>query len=347
MKIANNNGPQPIKIHWHTVLEAYMTGRPLEGRIVKMDPNGVTVDLGGMEAFIPTKLLLLHGESLEMLSGKTIKAIVIKVSALSSNILMSRIELYQEQDLRKRTEVYSSLSTDTIYHGRVKSVMPYGVFVDFEDVCGMIPLKEMSWDYIAKPSDVFKEGDPIDIKVLDIDAANKKIVLSHRHTKPNPWHSMSHDIIRKDAELNCEVKSIWKSGIFVSLPEGINGIVGTDDMPMQKVPKHLKEGDTIRVKIKDIDYNAEKFTLQYVNKTFNNSNMGCQDIAEGCQVKGTIIGVNKKGQYIVAISKCVFGLLNHTDEMESYDSGASVNVYINKINSDTKTIELSINGNME
>jgi len=243
-----------------------MSGRPLEGYVDSITPNGANVDLGGLWAFVPTKLLLLHGETLDMLQGKVIKGLIIKVSAVSANILMSRVELYQEEDLRMRTQAYESLSTETIYQGTVRSVMQYGVFVEIGNLCGMIPLKELSWDFVDDPAELVREGQTIDVKVLETDVLEKKIVLSHRETIPNPWHSMSRDVIQQGAILDCEVKGLWKTGIFVKLPEGICGIVKNEAMPGGIIPQDIHEGDTIKVRIEELDYENEVFRLGLVDE---------------------------------------------------------------------------------
>ena len=67
-----------------------------------------------------------------------------------------------------------------VYEGIARSLMPYGVFVDFAGKSGLLHISEISHERVEKVEDVFKEGDKLKVKILDIDKRTGKIKLSRR-----------------------------------------------------------------------------------------------------------------------------------------------------------------------
>jgi ribosomal protein S1 len=181
-------------ITWTEILESYRDKTLLEGTVTEISQSGITVDLGGKDAFIPAKYSLLNGETMDQLKNTTIKCTIIKISAISGNILASRTLC--EEHTKTSPDMFQSLNTDTIYQGVVKKVFPYGLLVLFEGVTGLIEANRLSWVPDECNTDKYQEGDIIDVRIEKIKPEKNKILLTRRHEIPLPEGMQISDIVQ-------------------------------------------------------------------------------------------------------------------------------------------------------
>ncbi|NDC25796.1 MAG: S1 RNA-binding domain-containing protein, partial [Proteobacteria bacterium] len=203
--------------------------------------------------------------------------------------------------------------------GHVVSLTDYGAFVELEPgVEGLVHVSEMSWTQRVKhPSKLVNEGDIVEAIVLDVDTGNRRISMGMKQIEPNPW-----DIIAEKYPVGTRLKGVVKNttdfGIFVGVPEGVDGLIHVSDLSWDAKavdPNTLfKEGDEVDCLVLSIDKAAEKFSLgvkQLSNDPWQNT---ADKYPVGTRLKGKVTKLAEFGVF-VEIEPGVEGLL-HASELE-------------------------------
>jgi small subunit ribosomal protein S1 len=146
------------------------------------------------------------------------------------------------------------------------SVTDYGAFVELEKgIEGLIHVSEMSWTKRAvHPSKVVNVGDMVEVQVLGVDEANRRISLGLKQIEPNPWQELAqkHQI---GTRVTGKVKSITDFGVFVEIEPGIDGLVHISDLSWTKKVRHpselFKKGDEVEAVVLGIDVEQERVSL--------------------------------------------------------------------------------------
>jgi small subunit ribosomal protein S1 len=201
----------------------------------------------------------------------------------------------------------------------VVSLTDYGAFVELEPgVEGLVHVSEMSWTQRVKhPSKLVNEGDTVEALVLDVDTGNRRISLGMKQIEPNPW-----DIIAEKYPVGAQIKGVVKNttdfGVFVGVPEGVDGLVHVSDISWDAKavdPNTLfKKGDEIDCIVLSIDKAAEKFSLGIKQLGTDPWSAIADKYPPGTRVKGKVTKLAEFGVF-VQIEEGVEGLL-HASELE-------------------------------
>jgi len=161
------------------------SGEVFDGEVLDVNRGGVLVNFGRLQAFVPNSHLTsiprgLHGDRLreakEELVGETLSLSVIEVKQRRRRLIVS--ERVAEQKNRK--QLLQELAEGDIRSGVVQNVVEFGAFVDLGGIDGLIHISELDWDYVDNPRSVVKEGDEIEVYVLDVDREKERIALSRK-----------------------------------------------------------------------------------------------------------------------------------------------------------------------
>jgi small subunit ribosomal protein S1 len=150
--------------------------------------------------------------------------------------------------------------------GKIVSLTDYGAFVELgEGVEGLIHVSEMSWiKRVKHPSQIVKVGDEVNVQVLEVDTANRRISLGMKQLEANPWIDLK-ETYPPGTIIEGEVKSITDFGIFIGIDEGIDGMVHISDFSWTKRINHpsemYKKGDKVRAVVLGVDIENERFSL--------------------------------------------------------------------------------------
>jgi small subunit ribosomal protein S1 len=151
-------------------------------------------------------------------------------------------------------------------HGTVTRVADFGAFVELEKgVEGLIHLSEMSWSKkVRKPSDVVKPGDVVDVVVLGVNAADRRISLGLKQAMGDPWVDAAGKLVA-GAVVEGAVTSIQKFGAFVQIAEGVEGMVHVGDISAEKRINHpqdvLKVGEVVKAQVLEVDVAKRRLRL--------------------------------------------------------------------------------------
>jgi len=238
--------------------------------------------------------------------------------------------------------------------GKVVSLTDYGAFIELEKgVEGLIHVSEMSWTKrVSHPSKVLNPGDEVDVVILDVDPANRRISLGLKQAEPNPWEmvKINHPI---GSHIQGKVKSITDFGIFVGVDEGIDGLVHISDLHWTKKLKHpsdlYKKGDDVEAVVLGIDVENERISLGVKQLQEDPWNAMPSRYPVGSRVQGVVTSVTDFGVF-VELEEGLEGLI-HVSQLSTervdrpsqlFNVGDKVEAEITNVDPRERRIGLSI-----
>jgi small subunit ribosomal protein S1 len=250
---------------WEKIKRAYEENDKVPGMLTRKIKGGVTVDLMGVDAFLPgSQIALRRVPNIEDLIGQTFEFKIIKLNKRRRNIVVSRRVILEEERETKREQLVKELLVGQVRRGVVKNVTDFGAFIDLGGLDGLLHITDMSWGRVGHPSEIVQIGDELDVKVLDIDWNRERISLGLKQLLPYPWK----DIERKypvGARVRGKVVSITNYGAFVELEKGVEGLVHISEMSWTRNVKHPSKlvsiGDEIEAVVLKVDRDDEKISL--------------------------------------------------------------------------------------
>jgi small subunit ribosomal protein S1 len=246
-------------------LDAMKEGSIVRGVVKNITDYGAFIDLGGMDG-------LLHITDMSWGRVKHPSELVnvgdeIEVKVLKFDNEKERVSLGLKQ---LKADPWDSAVAEfppkKKVSGKVVSLADYGAFIELsEGVEGLIHVSEMSWTKRVKhPSQLVKVGDDVEVQVLEVDTANRRISLGMKQLEANPWLDMK-DSYPPGTIIEGEVKSITDFGVFVGVDEGIDGMIHVSDFSWTKRINHpsemFKKGDKVRAVVLGVDIENERFSL--------------------------------------------------------------------------------------
>jgi small subunit ribosomal protein S1 len=250
---------------WEKIREAHEEDRPVKGTLVRKIKGGVTVDLMGVDAFLPgSQIALRRVPNIEDLIGEVYKFKIIKLNKRRRNIVVSRRVILEAERETKRETLVKELLVGQVREGVVKNITDFGAFIDLGGLDGLLHITDMSWGRVGHPSEVVDIGSSIDVKVLDIDWNRERISLGLKQLLPYPWT----DIDKKypvGSRVRGRVVSITNYGAFVELEKGVEGLVHISEMSWTRNVRHPSKvvsiGDEIEAVVLKVDPKDEKISL--------------------------------------------------------------------------------------
>lgn len=256
---------------------ARSTGIPVDGLVLAVNKGGLEVAIGDVRAFCPVSQIDVHFvEKPEHLVGEKHKFKVIEVRG--KKVVVSRRALMEEEQKARAIETRKSLAEGKVVKGKITHLRDFGAFVDLGGIEGLIPVSEISHVRIARPSEVLKTGDEVEVEVLRIEAANptspdkakhkERITLSMRARQEDPWKLAVAELKEGD-RLQGKVVRLQPFGAFVELRPGVDGLIHISALSDRRIahPKDVvKVGQEVPVVIERIDPAEKKIGLRLVRE---------------------------------------------------------------------------------
>ncbi|HEX9938816.1 MAG TPA: 30S ribosomal protein S1 [Longimicrobium sp.] len=250
---------------WEKIKEAYESGTAVKGILTRKIKGGVTVDLMGVDAFLPgSQIALRRVPNIEDLIGENYEFKIIKLNKRRRNIVVSRRVLLEADREIKRDKLKKELEVGQVRTGVVKNITDFGAFIDLGGMDGLLHITDMSWGRVGHPTEVVSIGAELEVKVLDIDWERERLSLGLKQLQEYPWK----DVEKKypvGARVRGKVVSITNYGAFVELEKGVEGLVHISEMSWTRNVRHPSKivslGDEIEAVILKVDPEGEKISL--------------------------------------------------------------------------------------
>lgn len=245
------------------VADASRSGTLVFGLVTGTIKGGVEVDVDGLRAFAPASHVELRpGADLSHLVGKRLTFAVTQYAKRGRDVVLSRRAMLEAEAKEKRQEALKNITVGAVVDGIVRTIVPFGAFVDIGGVEGLVPLSEMSHNRADGPKDVFKLNEPTRVKIMNVDEKGK-LWLSRRAAIEDPWGAVAQKYAPGTAHRG-KVARLQPFGAFVELEPGIDGLIHTADLSVKRIehPEELvKVGDEMDVIVANVDSRQHRIGL--------------------------------------------------------------------------------------
>lgn len=235
-----------------------------EETITEVSEKGLIVKINDLRVFIPLSLSgIPKNENAEEYKGKVVKFRITEYDSKIKKVIGSIKAILDEEKQEKLNKFWSEVEIGKKYKGTVSSLSSYGAFVDLGGVQGLLHISEMSWARNTKPEDILKQGQEIEVTVIDLDKENRRLKLSYENKGPNPWDSIEEKYKVGDV-VKVKVVKLMNFGAFVELEEAVEGLVHISQIAERKITKpeeELKVNQHVNAKIIQLDKETKKIEL--------------------------------------------------------------------------------------
>jgi len=248
---------------WDDLQKKFETGEVFKATVVNVVKGGLVVDVG-VRGFIPASMVERHFvEDFSDYKGRTLTLKVVELDKEQNKVILSHRAVLEDELNKKKQEVFERLKPGDIVEGKVQRLTDFGAFVDLGGVDGLVHVSEIAWHHVDKPSDVLKEGDTVNVKILNVDKENERVSLSIKETLPGPWEEAKNRFAVGQI-VEGTVKRLVPFGAFVELMPGVEGLVHISQISRRHIgtpQEELQEGQQVKVKILDVNFEAQRISL--------------------------------------------------------------------------------------
>src|SRR5437867_1156474 len=149
---------------------------PVQGKVSGRNKGGFDVNISGVRAFCPLSQIALGKiENPDAFLNQTYDFRVTEMSDDGRRVVVSRAALLKEEAAARAQETRARITVGAELTGRVKTITPFGAFVDLGGVDGLLHVSEMSRRRVTDPNEVVKIGQELRVKVIKVDSDGKRI----------------------------------------------------------------------------------------------------------------------------------------------------------------------------
>ncbi len=243
---------------------AYQNKTVITGKITDVVRGGLIAMVNGIRIFIPSSQVSNKFiEDLNVFKGKELEFNIIELDKVKRRFIGGRKALIEKEIAEKKAALFDKLEIGSKVKGTVSRITDFGAFVDLGGVDGLIHISEMSWGRITNPKEVLKEGQEVEVIILDVDKEKGKISLSLKDSANNPW-SLAVEKYPVGSITEGKVVRMVPFGVFVELEAGVDGLVHISQIANKHVVKpedELKVGEVIKVKVLEVNAEQKKISL--------------------------------------------------------------------------------------
>ena len=240
-------------------------GDAVDGVVKNITEYGAFVDLGGVDGLLHVTDMawrrVNHPSEIVQI-GETVKVQIIKINKETHRISLGMKQLQDDPwDV-----VEAKYSLGTTHQGRVTNITDYGAFVELEaGVEGLVHVSEMSWTKKnVHPGKIVSTSQEVEVMVLEIDSAKRRVSLGLKQTMRNPWEVFA-EANPVGQNVEGEVKNITEFGLFIGLENDIDGMVHLSDLSWDQrgedAIQDFRKGDTVKAVVTEVDVEKERISL--------------------------------------------------------------------------------------
>ena len=248
------------KQNWLTAVQMLETGEITLRKVIGYNKGGLLVDFGHLRGFIPASHVVgmprninetQRNERLQKMLNQELPVKVIEVEQQRRRLVLSYRLAEREYRANCKAQLFEKLTVGDVMEGEVRSLRPFGAFVDIGGADGLLHVSEIGWTPVSHPRDVLRVGERIQVEVLRLDPERNRIALSRKKLLANPWESIEERYRANDTIL-VTVTRVVDFGAFAQLEPGIEGLIHISELADITIAEPLKTvtaGDRIPVQI--------------------------------------------------------------------------------------------------
>jgi small subunit ribosomal protein S1 len=286
---------------WSSLEKAFAEKLAILGVVSAVVKGGVSVDVG-VRAFMPaSRSGAKDAVEMERLVGQEIRCRIIKLDVADEDVVVDRRAVLEEDERVVKDRRYSEVKEGETMHGTVRSLTDYGAFVDIGGVDALLHVADLSWGRVNKPSDVLTVGQEVEVKVLKVDAAKRRISLGLKQLLPHPWDLVGEKYKAGD-RISGTVTRVADFGAFVELEKGIEGLVHLSEMSWSKKARKpsdvVKQGDRVDVVVLGVNQGERRISLGLKQALGDPWAEVPKKFAVGSVVEAPVVSLTKFGAFV-------------------------------------------------
>jgi small subunit ribosomal protein S1 len=339
---------------WDRIEAAYKADQPIAGRVVDRVKGGLSVDVGGVKAFLPGSLIDTKPiKNLDALRGHEYRFKIVSFDKKRNNVVLSRRAILEVEQAAQKKETFGRLQEGQITHGQVKNITDYGVFVDLGGVDGLLHITDISWGRVNHPSEYFNVNDEIEVMVLKFDATAERVSLGYKQKSPDPWADV---VVRYPlgTKVHGRVVSLTDYGAFVELEEGVEGLIHVSEMSWTKKVRNpsklLSIGAEVDAVVTDVNVPNRRISLSLKALEQNPWDTISERYPVGSVITGKVRNLTDFGAF-VEVEDGIDGLIHISDMSwnrrlkhpnEVLKKGDTLQARVINVDGDNQRLSLSI-----
>ncbi len=276
-------------------------GQVVDGVVKNITDYGAFVDLGGIDGLLHVTDIAwkrVNHPSDVLTVGQNVKVQIVRINPETQRISLGMKQLDKDpwEIVTEKFVVGSKVK------GKVTNITDYGAFVELEDgIEGLVHVSEMSWTKKnVHPGKILSTTEAIEVQVLEIDSAKRRISLGLKQVQQNPWVTFSQKY-PKGTVLEGEVKNTTEFGLFIGLDGDVDGMVHLSDLdwkrPGEEAIKDYKKGDMVKAVVLDVDQEKERISLG-IKQLTEGGGAGASATSSAPRSGGASDGAPRKGSKV-------------------------------------------------
>ncbi len=339
---------------WDRIEAAFKADEAISGRVIDRVKGGLSVDVGGVKAFLPGSLIDTKPvKNLDLLRGQELKFKIVSFDKKRNNVVLSRRAILEVEQEAQKKETFGKLEEGKVTHGVVKNITDYGVFVDLGGVDGLLHITDISWGRVNHPSEYFNVNDEIEVVVLKFDPQAGRVSLGYKQKTPDPWLDVV-DRYPLGTKVHGRVVSLTDYGAFVELEEGVEGLGHVSEMSWTKKVRNpsklLSIGTEVEAVVSDVNVQNRRISLSLKALEQNPWDTIGERYPVGAVITGKVRNLTDFGAF-VEVEDGIDGLIHISDmawnrrlkhPSEVLKKGDTVQARVINVDGENQRLSLSI-----
>jgi len=338
---------------WSALEAAFADKTAVVGTVTEVVKGGLRVDVG-VRAFMPaSRSGTKDAAELEKLVGTEITCRITKLDVQDEDVVVDRRVVLEEQASGLVEGRRAAMKEGDVVTGTIRTLMPYGAFVDLGGIDGLLHISDMAHTRVNKPEDVVAVGQQVQVRILKLDPETKKISLGLKQLQAEPWATAT-DRFQAGQRITGTVTRLQDFGAFVEIEPGIEGLIHISEMSWGKKVRHpsdvLKQGDRVDAVILAIKPEERRISLGLKHAMADPWTDVRQKFPENSQIEGPVTKIMNFGAF-VQLAEGVEGLvhvseivadrrINHPSDL--LRAGQVVKALVLAIDTEKRQIKLSM-----
>ena len=338
---------------WSALEAAFADKTAVVGTVTEVVKGGLRVDVG-VRAFMPaSRSGTRDAAELEKLVGTEITCRITKLDVQDEDVVVDRRVVLEEQARGVAEDRRAAMKEGDTVTGTVRSLTPYGAFVDLGGIDGLLHISDMAHTRVAKAEDVVTVGQEVQVRILKIDPETRKLSLGLKQLQPEPWATVP-ERFQAGQRISGTVTRLQDFGAFVEIEPGVEGLIHISEMSWGKKVRHpsdvVKQGDRVDAVILGIKPEEKRISLGLKHAMADPWSDVRVKFPEGSEIEGPVTKIMNFGAFVqltdgveglVHVSEIVADRrINHPSDV--LRAGQVVKALVLAIDADKRQIKLSM-----
>ncbi|MGA8030217.1 MAG: S1 RNA-binding domain-containing protein [Bryobacteraceae bacterium] len=300
---------------WAGLQAAFADKRAIAGMVAEQVKGGFRVDVG-VRAFMPaSRSGVREADEMPQLVGQEIRCRITKLDVEKEDVVVDRRVVLEEEQAEKRQHAFEELREGAVVRATVRNVMDFGAFVDLGGVDGLLHVMDISYSRVSKAGDVVKAGDELEVKILKVDPASKKISVGLKQLQEDPW-TIALRTFKVGDRVSGTISRLADFGAFVELMPGVDGLIHVSELSWDKRVRKpgdlLKVGERVETVVLQVNAGERRIGLGYKQALGDPWDEVHRKFPVGSTVEGPVTNIMQFGAFL-DLGQGIEGMIHISD----------------------------------